>query len=362
MTVHRHDDGLAGIHGHVVVVGGGVVGLTVATVLLDRSPGASVTVVERATVCGGASGYAGAVDIPYFHSPLHRRLVGASWRWHRAGGRERAGYRSRVPISWLVRPGPEEEQLRASLDPPPASAPTDAGGWAVPDGLVALDGEAHLIDPPALCRYLARDIRRSGRGRVVEHAAVRAVGETATEVAVELVDGRTVTGERAVVAVGPWLLGMPVPLSSWAREVGVRNKRVFGLRLKLDEPARARRAVSWPAEGICLFPLHDDDGYGYGMSVRHDEWDADPDRPGSLPEAVLSRAAAFLDAIVGAGRWTLEQPRVFVDTYTAQVEPVVAACPAFQHRRVVVVTGTHGSGVRLAPGLADLVVTALLDD
>jgi glycine/D-amino acid oxidase-like deaminating enzyme len=50
---------------------------------------------------------------------------------------------------------------------------------------------------------------------------------------------------------------------------------------------------------------------------------------------------------------------VLADTYTPDFTPVVERCPALGSN-VTVVTGTHGSGVRLAPGLAGLAAGEVL--
>ena len=71
------------IAGHVIIVGGGVIGLTAAVTLLNRSRSLIVTVLERATIGAGASMYAGAVDIPYYRNTFQRELVQSSWAWHR---------------------------------------------------------------------------------------------------------------------------------------------------------------------------------------------------------------------------------------------------------------------------------------
>src|SRR5262249_23545436 len=62
----------AGSDARVLVIGGGVIGLSTAFVLVSRSPRLSVTVLERSAAGEGASRYAGAMDIPYFRNDFQR--------------------------------------------------------------------------------------------------------------------------------------------------------------------------------------------------------------------------------------------------------------------------------------------------
>ena len=101
------------------------------------------------------------------------------------------------------------------------------------------------------------------------------------------------------------------------------------------------------------------DGDEYRMSFRHPEWDVHPDQPRTIAGTNLDQVNHFLDGLLGAGLWSVSGDRVFVDTYTPDFTPIVDGCPSLG-KNVTVVTGTHGSGIRLAPGIADLVARQVL--
>lgn len=351
-------------HGHrVVVIGGGVIGLAAAAVTLRRSPEVSVTVLEKAIVGGGASAYAGTIDIPYCTTERHRRLVEASWAWHDARGAEAAEYRRPVPITWYAEPGDSGSNLRSRVLPP--LSPRPSGGspeWQAPEGVEEYEGRAFVIDCPAWCRALAREIELSGRGRIVERATVVAIEEYAAEeggtaTAVRCADGRVYAAGHVLVCLGPWLPGWSEPAGSWAGARSLRTKRVAGLNIEIHSDRRPQRAVAWPSRDLHFHPAFD--GGEYRMSFRHPLWDVDPDQPGTLAGADLDPVNRFLDRLLGAGLWSVSGHRVFVDTYTSDFTPVVERCPPLG-KNVTVVTGTHGSGVRLAPGIADLVASEVL--
>lgn len=343
---------------HVLVVGGGVVGLTAAAALLSRAPHLSVTVLEKGRAGSGASQYAGALDLPYFRDAAQRALIEASWAWHDARGPRTAEYRHPVPMTWYAEP---HVDLRAQLITPLSDGePRRSPAWRPPEGVRELRGEAFVIDPRAWCRDLAREVIRSGRGELVERAEALAIEPGLHgEMRVRCADGRTYAAAHVVLALGPWLPGWDGRTQAWAQRLGLRTKRVFGLNVVVDPRVSAfpPSAVGWPGADLYFHPAPAGDGYR--LSLRHDEWDVDPDAAHQMVDAVLDRAGRFLDDLIGAGRWSVTGHRVFVDSYTPQMYPVVAPCGSLGGR-VTAATGTHGSGVRLAPGIAERVARAVL--
>jgi glycine/D-amino acid oxidase-like deaminating enzyme len=342
---------------HVVVIGGGVIGLTAALALIERAPDVSVTVLERGAVGGGASRYAGALDIPYFWSPLHRHLVEVSWAWHEVHRVEGPAYRHPVPMAWYA--GPHED-LSSRVVTPLSPGDLDASpAWRGPAATRRFDGPAFVIDGERWCRALARAVKRSGRGEVTEHSMAVTLEEGPATTKVVRADGRAHTAAHVVLALGPWLPSWNERAAAWAASRGVRTKRVFGLDVDVAPDARARRAVGWPSADIYFHPAPTGDRYR--LSLRHDCWDVHPDEPGTMEGVVLERAGRFLDGLLGAGRWSIVGHRIFVDSYAREPAPVIARHTDLGER-VTVVTATHGSGVRLAPGIGDLVARAVLGD
>lgn len=321
----------------LIVVGGGVVGLAAAATMLQRSAEASVTVLEKTKVASGASAWAGTIDIPYCNTERHRPLVEASWAWHDAC-REAEEYRRPIPITWYAEPGHPLNVL------PPLSL-QDSTEWPAPDGVEPYAGRAFVIDCPAWCRSLAREIERSGRGRIIEGAEVVAVDP------VRCADGKVYEADHVVVCIGPWQPGWT---GKWR---DLRTKRVAGLNVEILSDRRPQQAVAWPGRDLHFHPAFG--GGDYRMSFRHPVWDVDPDEPGTIEGADLGPVHGFLDHLLGPGSWSVSGHRVFADTYTPDFTPVVERCPALGEN-VTVVTGTHGSGVRLAPGIADLVAREVL--
>ena len=340
---------------HIVVIGGGVIGLTTAIRLLECSPHARVTVLEQNAVGSGASRYAGAIDIPYFQSQFHRQLVSFSWKWY-AGFAPAAAHRLPVPIQWFLSSPADEDELRLKLNQHAAPVGAAGQGWTAPPAIHAIEGEAFVLRPEPWCQVLKQQLDTSGRATVLEQHAVTNLALRNGKVEA-VTAAATICADHAIVCMGPWLPAWIAPVTLWAQQQKVRIKKVFGLQVEISSSARRWCAIGWVDAGIFFLP------YGrtgnYFMSVRHEEWDVTPDQPGTMVPEVAMRAATFLDQIVGPGEWRIIAPSVFMDTYNTAFQPVVEQLGEMDNR-VTVITGTHGSGVRLAPGLADLAARACL--
>ena len=96
------------------------------------------------------------------------------------------------------------------------------------------------------------------------------------------------------------------------------------------------------------------------MSFRRDAWDVNPDEraDATCERLALDAEMRFLDGLLGAGTWAVSGERVHVDSYSPEFTPIIDGCDALG-RNVTVATGTHGSGIRLAPGIADAVANKL---
>jgi glycine/D-amino acid oxidase-like deaminating enzyme len=334
---------------NIVIVGGGVIGLTVAMRMLQEDSNAQVTVLERGQVGAGASGYAGAIDIPYYQTDFHRKLVLSSWDWY-ANFIPARNHRLAVPISWCVKTHQDETELQEKLMGRLCVRAQSNSLWMTPNANKILDGNAFVIRPRPWCEALALLIRDSGRGRVIEGTTVADLDVSSTGVDVVMDHGDKISGSHAIVCCGPWLPGL---MTAFTGIHEIHNKRVFGLQIGIKQYLYDWRALGWPDGGIFFLP------YGrtgdYFMSIRHDEWDVTPDNPGLMPQAVEKRATDFLNAVVGTGNWWIVKSNVFMDTYSSDFVPVVKQV-AEMDGLVTVISGTHGSGVRLAPGLAELAV------
>jgi sarcosine oxidase subunit beta len=217
----------------VVIVGGGLMGLSAAFHLRRADPGVRVTVLERARVGAAASGASAAGVRAMGRDPAERALALASlarWpgldreleaptRYRRTGGLrlalDEAAWRAAGPwVAGQRADGVPVEVVdeRAARALAPGIAPGCLGGVYAPN-----DGQAEAL--PATEAFAAA-ARRLG-ARVEEGVGVRALAvEGGRAVGVERADGTCEACDVAIVTAGGWSatllagVGMTLPIET----------------------------------------------------------------------------------------------------------------------------------------------------
>src|SRR5215470_4864037 len=208
----------------VVIVGGGLMGLSAAFHLRRLDPGMEVTVLERAAVGAAASGASAAGVRAMGRDPAERALALASLRRWPELDRElegQTGYRRggglRIALddkSWDAAPGWAAEQradgvpletlaAAAARELAPGINPGCLGGVYSP-----IDGQAGAM---ATVEAFASAARRRG-ARIEVGAAVKTLAVDGGRVAgVERADGSRQTCDVAVVTAGAWTASLLAP-------------------------------------------------------------------------------------------------------------------------------------------------------
>jgi glycine/D-amino acid oxidase-like deaminating enzyme len=326
----------------LIVVGAGVVGLTVAYEAL-RDPQVRVTLVDRSGPLAGISGRAGAGDLPLGWSERHEDLMRRSWHWHDTvlGS---GPWRTRHLSVWFNLSDETRKMIMGGtsrLDEPEAAIGDHAGAasWMARGGDVSW---GYRISPHLLGAELLRRMRSTSRlTELTAHVSdVVRDGDGVRAI----VDGERVAGDAAVAAVGPWVRSQDNSWREVAEAEGVRTKRVFGFRARVAPETRGDVIFADADAGLFVMPTTRPDELA--LSIKHAEWDVEPGEA-PLPPEVLARGLEFLAMRTPVGPVLAHEKRVHVDTYNHEAVPVVRPTAG-----AVVVTGTHGSGVRLSSGLA----------
>jgi glycine oxidase len=350
----------------VAVIGGGIIGLSVAW-RLARRHGLAVTLLERARLGAGASSVAAGMLAPVseteFGAAGHTALqlgLEAARRW--PGFAAELTDEVDTPIHlrasgtlMLARDGDEaealqrEQRLRDSLglatrrlrasearELEPALAPTLRAAIEIPDD--------HSVDPRAVLAALARASGGAGVD-LRQHTEVRAVASDGT---VTLADGDSLSAGHVVVATGAWtsaLQGAPAP--------PVRPLKGQTLRLRdPDGPGLLGRVVRYP--GGYLVP-RDDGRYVLGATMEERGHDVTA-TAGAMYE--LLRDAREL--VPGVAELIIEELAVGLRPGTPDNLPAIG--PASGSERLIWSVGHHRNGILLAPLTADLVAAAVLGE
>jgi glycine/D-amino acid oxidase-like deaminating enzyme len=331
----------------VVVVGAGIVGVSIAREIASRAPEKSVVVLDRDTAGCGASRRSAGLHFPRGSSERVRRMTAYSQDYYEALKAERPSLPIHpLPMS-VVAPEAHAGQLAQTYldDAKLARADDRLDTVTLPQGAAVwtVDG-CHYADVHALVQALAHELRpRVGIREGVRVAAIEPAGDGTV---VRLGCGDAVTASQVVLAPGPWLAA-----DAWRTMVaplGVRVKKVVALHIE-ERPTESDRVIVFEDEDAFLLPLFHRGHWLFSYTCQ--EWDVDPDaivdglsaRNLDAGREVLRRYAPALAERCVAGR-------VFCDAYSTDRQPVVRALDA--DGRVVFAGAANGSGYRLAPAIA----------
>ena len=343
----------------IVIVGGGLMGLSAAFHLRRADPGAEVTVLERERVGAAASGASAAGVRVMGRDPAERALALASLaRWPGldreleapTGYRRGGGLRLALDdAAWRAAPAWVAEQ-RADGVPvelvdadmarrlAPGIAQTCRGGVHC-----AMDGQA---DAMATVRAFATAARRLG-ARVEEGAGARGlVVEGGRLVAVERDAGRRQACDTAIVAAGAWS-------GALLATVGVRLPiETRPLQMLLTEPApRGLAPVLGAFDHRLSLKQLDDGAYliGGGWPARVTDHAVNRYEllDGSV-KASLETARAVYPPLTG---WAPARGWAGLEAFTPDDLPMIGPVPGIEG--LVAATGFSGHGFALTPAVGD---------
>ncbi|MDL5361689.1 FAD-dependent oxidoreductase [Halalkalicoccus sp. NIPERK01] len=338
---------------HVAIVGGGVVGTALAAALSDR---AEVTLLERGTLGEGTTAASMAMIHRQQPAPREydRRLRDLSW----------ARYEPHLDDLTHTRIGSlYVAETEAAAERLPGAArtltgfgieteyvdPDELGEFGVEVGIGGLyTPEEGYFEPDELVeRFSAR--AREGGARIETGVEVEGI-DPGERVDVETTDG-PVTADAVVNAAGPWapeidrLVGLEFPL---------RHTR--GPILSVSSPN--------PPEPFTLFERglycrsHVEGAYVGRLVTDFAAGERlDPDEPRSVPESFREEAREFAGAIPALAKGEVIDEWVGLRTVTPDGRPLVGETAVEGY---FIATGMSGTGVTLAPAVADLLADRLL--
>ena len=350
----------------VVIVGGGLMGLSAAFHLRRADRGADVTVLERGRVGEAASGASAAGVRAMGRDPAERALALASLaRWPDldreleapTGYRRGGGLRLALDEAAWAAAGPWVAEQRAAGVPvervdaaaaralAPGIAPECVGGVHAPE-----DGQAEAA---LATEAFARAARRVG-ARVEEGAAVSGlVVERGGVVAVERAGGGRETCDVAIVAAGAWSagllagIGVTLPLETRPLQMLLTAPAAPALRPVLGAFDR-RLSLKQLADGAYLI------GGGWPARVtdhaanRYEIVDASV-------QGSLATARAVFPAMDGCA---LARAWAGLEAFTPDDLPVLGPVPGLDG--LLIAAGFSGHGFALTPIVGDLLARLTL--
>ena len=399
MSRHASSEVATGRSTDVVVIGGGVMGLSIAW-KLAATRGGNVRLLEQRVFGSGESGKSGAILRQHYSHATLIRMARASLAEYRAlhertrggigfanpgmlfvcDGRERAALEQNVALQRSC--GVQVELLDAT------SLRKFEPRATIEDGLVgAYEPEASFVVPGLTLAALAEEARAAGATleegvRVVRLVTERNGSESSSRIrGVELADGRVVEAQTVVICGGPWsarllaTAGVELPLAA------VKPEQAFFIPPNSSAPTTVRRSETLggeePGSGRNRRSDHDDciwadlvhglywknEATGFTrvgqLAYEHDAPIADPDAPDEgVTNAFLADCRARLAKRIAAYRDTICWGGVSA-MYTVTPDAQALIGPVPNLAGALIVSGFSGHGFKLAPSIGNA-VTALL--
>lgn len=344
----------------VVIVGGGLMGLSAAFHLRRARPAVRVTVLERARPGAAASGASAAGVRVMGRDPAERALALASLaRWpdlareleadtgYRRGGGLRVALDDRTwgeIAEWVSEQRADGVALElvdaaAARRLAPGISPECRGGV-----YSAIDGQAEAM--PTVTAFAAA-ARRLGT-QVEEGTGVRGlVREGGRVVAVVRTDGGRLPCDAVIVAAGAWTapllapLGVSVPIET----------RALQMLLTRPAPAALEPVVGAFGRKLSLKQL------AGGAYLIGGGWPADiPDHPGNAwalrDDSVSGSLQVARDVHPPTGRCALERGWAGLEAFLPDDLPVLGPVPGCDN--VLVAAGFSGHGFALSPMVGEV--------
>ncbi|MEX2222310.1 MAG: FAD-binding oxidoreductase, partial [Candidatus Rokuibacteriota bacterium] len=350
----------------IVIIGGGLMGLSAAFHLRRADPSARVTVLDRDRVGGAASGASAAGVRAMGRDPAERALALASLaRWPGldreleapTGYRRTGGLRLALDEATWRAAGPWVEEQRADGVPveivdaagaralAPGSAPGCLGGVHAP-----IDGQAEA--GPATEAF-ARAARRLG-ARIEEGAGVRALAaEGGRVIGVERSDGAREGYDVVIVAAGAWsatlLEGIGVTLPIETRP----------LQMLLTAPAAPTlRPVLGAFDRKLSLKQLDNGAYLIGGGWPARVTDHAANRYEMLDESVGASLAVARAVFPPVGEAALARSWAGLEAFTPDDLPILG--PVHGLGGLLVAAGFSGHGFALSPMIGDILARLAL--
>lgn len=347
-----------------VVIGGGVIGLSVARALTARGA-RDVLVCERAALASGGTGKSSGIVRCHYGVPSLAALALASLPFFEAAG-EDVGFRQ---VGYLVGVGPENEaalvantamQADLGIDVGMAAAEVVATLWPQ---LELADFAAFSYEPRGGYADASQTAFLFGRQARAEGARIRPAtpvtrllvrGERVR--GVEFADGSELQSDTIVLAAGVWSADLLVPLGV---KLPIRAERAELLMIDTGEPLRDQPVLS----DLVSLQYARTEGSGellVGSSDHSRPEYADADHYSNrASSAGLEKAAAkVLHRFPG-----FPDPRVsasYAGCYdvTPDYNPVIAPVGP---RGLFLAAGFSGHGFKISPAVGELVADLILD-
>lgn len=347
----------------LVIVGGGVVGTTLAYLAAKLHPAWSLVLVERSQVGSGASAASAGYDAVESANPKLRELAIRSRLLYQSMAHDVPEARVRkLRTLWVV-----DRQDAASFPRNFVTGGLDSvkiqqsNASALPAGFAHHDhaclfeeNESGYANVRALCEGIVGYLGRCHpRFRCYERTAARSLHTVPLGYELNLATGSSLQARRIVLALGAWLCGSAFGKTAH-QHPPLRIKKVASLRIS-SKPVESSPAIVYRSHGAFFMPLPEKGEWVFSFTL--DSWDCSPETCTMLESFELDQGLRQLDALAPGMSSCVSGADVSCDAYTSDRVPLQTLMTS--DSKILTITGCSGAGYRTAPALAQDALLAL---
>ncbi|MEW5289782.1 FAD-dependent oxidoreductase [Erwinia papayae] len=338
----------------IAIVGGGILGSTIARELLNKYPALKISIIDKRLSGAGASFYSAGVHFPRGNSERVRKMSYDSHHYYQQQISEGAPIyplEMELITDAVNRPQVEKRYLPLVAFNQTEKCRSDFIDFSATGGgnLQVLKGSgANYANVFALVNHYMQQLR--DRVDYLEGTEVEAIGREDDGYRLSLWSGVNVQARQAIVVPGPWI-AHPLCRNALAAS-GLRVKKIVAAHINVQPEKQAALTV-FDEEDAFLLPCHHRKQWLFSYTCK--EWDVNPETVGPLNSADLANARETLAKYAPALADQIHDGRVFCDAYSPNSEPAVFRADD----GVIFAAGCNGSGYRLAPAIAAEVINLL---
>jgi glycine/D-amino acid oxidase-like deaminating enzyme len=345
---------LGSLHSDLIVVGAGIVGASI-TYFAHKAGRKNLILIDRGTVGSGASNFSAGFDAIESASDEHRALAVRSRKLYRAMSEDIAAA-SVVPLStlWVVnRRRVDKFCLNFATDDSRPELPRHITCGAPPEFRIPPDREILKSErdgfarPGEVSRGIVHYLNTHCQGFAChENTEVIAIKQSEVSAEVVLSDGRHISANKLILAVGAWLLDDRFA-AALPRAARLKTKKIASFIINCC-PNPTAPALVFHEEEAFFLPLLSENCWLF--CFRLDSWSCPPQAPAALNYSEMLQGRRLLEMLAPSFANKISAVRAAVDLYSPSRAPLLTTRPFGS--AVIIAGACSGAGYRIAPALA----------
>lgn len=330
----------------IAIIGAGIVGLLCAYFANQRSPHSKILLIDKGQAGHGATRYAGAIMGLFGETSFKRELSRFSCDFYVDYQKKNPSFPLyQIPIDWSFLPNNSENFFRfIGLNTFPCNTSQRSGRHA--------SERIYVIDSLEAHASIKRDLLRNKMVSLREECEIVACEKKGEQFLIHTSSFTNLEASRLIIATGPWSIPPWTPIFP---QLLLRTKKIVSLCVKFPIKEHQRGLAVYERD-IFMIPIHHRNYWLY--SFTSPEWLSQgvDEQKFVLTETDINTATQLVEDIFPHFLSHGYTARIHSDSYSKDNHPIIWAD---QTRKLGIGIGCCGSGIRLAPGIANQLLNTL---